>query len=89
MSRLNEINVQIFFLKQSLQPTTIALSSASFYWFYLAVALSSWYQLVLGCSSSFQKVSDSFRNEVEPPGTSWNNREEARMTWDKMEPAKN
>ena len=48
MSRLNEINVQIFFLKQPLQPTTIALSSASFYWFYLAVALSSWYQLVLG-----------------------------------------
>ena len=70
MSRLNEINVQIFFLKQPLQPTTIALSIASFYWFYLAVALSSWYQLVLGCSSSFQKVSDSFRNEVEPPGTS-------------------
>ena len=70
MSRLNEINVQIFFLKQPLQPTTIVLSIASFYWFYLAVALSSWYQLVLGCSSSFQKVSDSFRNEVEPPGTS-------------------
>ena len=56
-----------FTLKQPLKPTAITLSSASFYWFYLVEARSSWTELLMGGSSSLRRVLSSVKNKLEPP----------------------
>ena len=69
MSCLNEINVQIFFLKRPLQPTTITLSSASFL---LALSRYSFFQLVPACVRLFQFIPESIRQFQKRDGTTGN-----------------